>query len=227
MEGSKMKLVKKILYVDDHGDRRKDLQDKIKAHDFEALIDVEESVSKIDTSKYVAVLIHQNNREYEDVFNQIVGEGPKQQLPMVKFSGGYTGPKKVYNSGMACICSASDVERNIVEFLRRYDDGGGVDLTIFIGYEPVLEAKLELLHRLLVPLPDLAVLEGEEAEWTKLLDAVENDRREVQNKQSYTDAWAEFKRANPAQYHSNPFDERYCGKGGLLNKLRDVLLPND
>lgn len=87
--------------------------------------------------------------------------------------------------------------------------------------DPILEAKLELLHRLLVP-PATALSLQELDEWKRLGALIERDLKESVG--PYEEAWTNFLQANPHQYHDNPFHETYCGREGLLAKFRDVLL---
>lgn len=105
------------------------------------------------------------------------------------------------------------------------------DLWTYCNGDLVLEAKLELLHALLVPPSDLSASEedtsggGAGAAWAELIQVAENDSDEPQeNVETYRDAWRDFKDADPAQYKDDPSGSGYYDDEGPLTELRDKLL---
>jgi L-rhamnose isomerase len=83
--------------------------------------------------------------------------------------------------------------------------------------DPLLEAKLELLHRLLVPPSHLAELENSDGLWTKLINLVDESKKsEIQA------AWNTFKNGFRTEYSAEPFNGDYLK---LLTDFRDALLP--
>jgi hypothetical protein len=95
---------------------------------------------------------------------------------------------------------------------------------------PVLEAKLNLLHELLVPPSDLSALEAEangseeNGAWTELRQIAQDDSDE--SKEDLESVWKEFKSTDLEQYSDDPSGSRYYDKEGPLSKLRDKLLAS-
>jgi hypothetical protein len=81
--------------------------------------------------------------------------------------------------------------------------------------QPLLEAKLELLHTLLVPLraADKKDFEGKMNQQIKGLQKYAGNH--------YNDAWSSFLKENPWTFYDKPFDQKYVA---LLSTLRDALL---
>jgi hypothetical protein len=92
----------------------------------------------------------------------------------------------------------------------------------------VLEAKLNLLHKLLMPPADLSVMEDEAGAWSELLQVAKDDSEESEEDvRRYEDAWEKFEKEfedADVDCSEKPLDEAYCGEDGPLNKLRDGLL---
>jgi len=95
----------------------------------------------------------------------------------------------------------------------------------FICGDIILEAKVDFLHKLLVPPSKDSGDWGEiKKDWSNLMGLVKDDS---EKKEKYEQAWEEFKRQDPQQYSSDPFSERYYGsedEEGILQNLRDELL---
>lgn len=86
-----------------------------------------------------------------------------------------------------------------------------------VAFNPLLEAKLELLHNLLVPPSNLAELENDDGLWTKLINLVgESKKSEIEG------GWNTFKKGFNPNYSTEPFNSNYLK---LLTDLRDALLP--
>lgn len=86
----------------------------------------------------------------------------------------------------------------------------------FLG-DPVLEAKLELLHRLLVPPKNLKTIEDDKDEWRKQLMLCQKD----QDGEVHIQHWTEFINGFDQVDKSNPLGDEYVN---LLAQLRDSLL---
>lgn len=84
--------------------------------------------------------------------------------------------------------------------------------------DPLLEAKLELLHMLLVPPEKLETTEQDNREWRKHLKL----RAEDAVGEDHVTHWSDFKHGFQAHYRSEPFNGDYLT---LLSALRDALLP--
>lgn len=98
----------------------------------------------------------------------------------------------------------------------------------FVCGDPILEAKLDLLHKLLVPpAEDSGEWDQIKEDWSSLMELVEADSEEKEHKEQYNQAWEEFTNDDPQQYSDAPFSAKYCGsedEKGMLEKLRDELL---
>jgi len=94
--------------------------------------------------------------------------------------------------------------------------------------DPILEAKLDLLHKLLVPpAEDSGGWKEIEEDWSNLMELVEDDPEVNEHGEKYNQAWEEFIKQDPQQYSDDPFNEKYYGseeEEGMLERLRDELL---
>lgn len=107
---------------------------------------------------------------------------------------------------------------NLHEFLEavsRLQENAG---DVLLGFSPLLEAKLELLHALLVP-PEAT---NEEDFNNKMNFQLSELRKHAGAK--YDEAWLDFVKGKPWKYHSDEFNDAYVGNDGLLTKLRNGLL---
>lgn len=90
--------------------------------------------------------------------------------------------------------------------------------------DPILEAKLDLLHKLLVPpAEDSGGWEEIKKDWSNLMELVEDESKANE----HGEAWTEFIKQNPQRYSDDPFNEKYYGseeEEGMLERLRDELL---
>lgn len=95
----------------------------------------------------------------------------------------------------------------------------------YVCGDPILETKLDLLHRLLVPpAGDSGDWKEIKEDWSVLMELVKDDPEE---KEKYKQAWKEFRDQDPQKYSADPFNEKYCGsedEEGMLEELRDELL---
>jgi len=76
---------------------------------------------------------------------------------------------------------------HLKDFLDAVDTGASEPFNKLLGVDPVLEAKLNLLHKLLVPPAELDELK----EWKELEEEIQNDPEE--QLQSYEEAWETYK----------------------------------
>jgi len=143
-----MQTLRKILYVDNDLRRQSALVAEITHQSIQELLDIRTTMIEggefIDVNKYSAIFIHINNPEYDFFYSKF-----KNSLPLVKFSGGYSGSKQV--EGNECLCSASDVQQNLSRLILKYKNTGVIDLRIIVGFDPLLESNLELLHLCMTP----------------------------------------------------------------------------
>lgn len=87
---------------------------------------------------------------------------------------------------------------------------------------PLLEAKLELLHALLVPPENLKTIEENESKWRRQLKLTQNDK----DGEGHIKDWTNFKNSFNAGsgFASNPFNPNYIKS---LAEFRDNLLKKD
>lgn len=94
----------------------------------------------------------------------------------------------------------------------------------------VLEAKLNLLHELLVPPSDLSALEaeangdGENGAWTELRQIAQDDSEE--SEKDLKSAWEDFKNTDLEEYSDDPSGSGYYDEEGPLSELRNKLLAS-
>ena len=94
-----------------------------------------------------------------------------------------------------------------------------------IGFNAILETKLELLHKLLVPPNEKEFHDTFLNEWNNFIKVLNKESNEQENNEKYSKAWQLYLNGRPWQYHEDPFHENYAGEKKLLASLRDVLLP--
>ena len=137
---------------------------------------------------------------------------------MLFFTGGGTG---LYNEEFKKVINDLQDKHLTVSYVGTLEESqrriktafGRKDPTALCEFNTALEAKLELLHKLLVP-PETS--EGIDDIWNAFVKQV-NDESLAKK---YSNPWEEFKNGDPHRYFTNPFDESYLG---LLRTLRDYL----
>lgn len=196
-----MQTPRKILYIDNDLRRQNSLTTEITQQRVQELLDIRATLAEggefIDITKYSAIFFHINNPEYDFFYYKFKGA-----LPLVKFSGGYSGSKQV--EGNECLCNASDVRQNISRFLLKYKKTGIIDLKVLIDVDPLLEANLALLHSCMTP-EGLSVTE-------KIFEEVHQFSEDKEKIQAAFTAM----QAAMASPRAGGFD------GGYMNTLRDL-----
>jgi hypothetical protein len=164
---------------------------------------------------YNLILVHESDD------HGVTAEVEKRDKPFVR----YGGRKDQVEAGRISklvidFLPISVLKANLTTFVKKLILDGAVsvdNLQTLIGFNPLLEAKLELLHRLLVPPSNLDQFENNDGLWTKLINLVDESKKsEIQA------AWNTFKNGFKTEYSAEPFKGDYLK---LLSDLRDALLP--
>lgn len=107
---------------------------------------------------------------------------------------------------------------------RKGDESSEMDfLTTFhkmLGFDWLLEYKLNILHHLHVPQAKERDFETIQIQWQNLIEYLKNVTMEESDLQTYGEVWKQFVKDSkkPWEFASNPFDEDYMNKLSVLSR---------
>jgi len=161
---------------------------------------------------------------HNESIDRVLGQ-KKEVLAFVEYYG--TSKKVPYETYYRPLAEAEADDQGAETWQEKFNA-----LWAYCEGDLVLEAKLILLHELLVPPPDTSVLEkeagedGEDGAWFTFRQHVENDTGESEEDlKRYEEAWKKnFADANVERYRDDPPGSGYYDEEGPLTKLRDKLL---
>lgn len=178
---------------------------------------ISDKLNKQYENTVIAIHHNLNFNDIKKVLENLFNESKWGKLTVKEYSGkGNEAEEPVYKNILFPLQSALNQnepnETTINNLLDR--------LYLFFSGDPVLEAKLELLHSLLVPPADL---NSDYNKWNELKKVTKDT---VSSKEKM--AWKSFA-CEPingkiaSEYHNTPFDEHYIK---ALSELRDKLLQD-
>ena len=135
------------------------------------------------------VFIHHNNKlqyYWQDFLNKQCADNWVVMYSGGGLDGGDQRDSKRLSYPEA-VGTQADPPWYLKDFLDAVDAGASEPFNKLLGVDPVLEVKLNLLHKLLVPPAELDELK----EWKELEEEIQNDPEE--QLQSYEEAWETYK----------------------------------